>query len=66
MDYVGRFENLADDFVNVCERLRIEPTILPHERKGSDDDFRDHYDEESIKLIRNAYREEIDLFEYSF
>ena len=30
VDFVGRFENLREDFAEVCRRLDIEETELPH------------------------------------
>jgi hypothetical protein len=66
LDFIGRFENLDRDFGTICNRLRIPPTTLPHARKGSGDDYRQSYDEESRRIIADVYSEEIELFEYKF
>ena len=34
IDFIGRFENLQEDFNLVCEKLGIEPKQLPHENKS--------------------------------
>ncbi len=66
LDYICRFENLNDDFSNVSKRIGLEPMILPHKIKGSGEDYREQYDEESIQLIADYYQEEIELFKYQF
>jgi hypothetical protein len=35
VDFVGRFENLQNDFSFVCEKLNIETKTLPHNNKSS-------------------------------
>jgi len=66
MDFVGRFENLTEDFEKVCNALNLPQINLPHKVKGVSDDFRVHFDKDSIELTRATYREEIEMFQYSF
>jgi hypothetical protein len=66
MDFVGRFENLNDDFAKVCQDLNIEPLALPHVYKGSGDDYRQHFDTAMVDLLADVYSEEIELFDYRF
>jgi hypothetical protein len=66
LDFIGRFENLENDFQKVCEELNIPDVSLPHRISGSNKDYRDFYDEESTKLIKQIYQEEIKMFNYSF
>ena len=66
LDYIGSFENLANDFEKACNMMKIEPLKLPHELKGSANNYHDAYDSKSRDLISKAYREEIQLFGYSF
>jgi hypothetical protein len=66
LDFIGRFENLADDFQEVCRRLEIPLVTLPHKIKGTGEDYRKHYDEDSIKIITEYYRDEIKMFGYAF
>jgi hypothetical protein len=65
-DYIGRFENLAEDFRQICMRLGMAGLALPHENKGMSQDYRDYYDGASKDMILRAYKEEIDRFDYSF
>ena len=66
LDYIGRFENLANDFEKACNLMKIEPLKLPHELKGAVDNYHDAYDDKSRDLISRIYKEEIELFGYSF
>jgi len=66
LDYVGRFETLTQDFQKICDHLHISHIELPHELKGTGQDYAKYYDEESIKIISGIYKEEIELFNYSF
>ena len=66
LDYIGRFENLHDDFAEICKRMGIKPILLPHRIQGTGGDYRESYDQESIKLVADVYKEEIELFGYTF
>ncbi|MBM9514820.1 sulfotransferase family 2 domain-containing protein [Desulfogranum marinum] len=67
LDYIGRFENLDNDFEKICNLMKIEPLKLPHELKGAaNSSHQDAYDSKTIDLISSIYREEIELFGYSF
>jgi hypothetical protein len=67
LDFIGRFERLTADFQEACRRMGLRnPPPLPHELKGDCKDYRQHYDDASIELVRQVYREEIELFRYEF
>ena len=67
MDFVGRFENLENDFNELCQLLDVEIS-LPHynNRGGKDTDYRKFYTPKSIELVTNLYREDLEYFGYSF
>lgn len=66
LDFIGRFETLEDDFQEVCSALNIPHIYLPHKIKGASEDYRKYYDNDSIKIISDIYKDEIKLFNYSF
>lgn len=66
LDYIGRFENLQEDTQEIFNRLKLNDTSLPHMIKGSEDDYRRHYDNESNDIISDIYKEEIATFNYTF
>ena len=65
-DHIARFENLTEDISHIFKQLRIKNCELPHEIKGTKSDFREHYDSETNDIIKSVYRDEIEIFGYSF
>lgn len=68
VDYVGHYENLADDFREICRRIDIAPPPLPHKRKASDRerDYRDYYNDRTAELVARHFRRDIDVLGYRF
>ena len=66
MDFIGKFENLQADFSHVCRLTGIGELPLPHETRGPSVNYRQFYDAKSSELVRNVYREEVELFDYEF
>jgi hypothetical protein len=66
VDYVMRFENLADDFCTVCAALDISPTILPQYNRSNRDHYSKYYDDELRELVRERFAAEIERFGYVF
>jgi hypothetical protein len=66
LDFIGRFENLHEDFQKACEAMQISNIKLSHHLKGSNEDYRDNYDEDTKRFIGAKYKEEIEMFGYSF
>jgi hypothetical protein len=68
-DFVGRFENLDEDFEFVTKRIGINAQ-LPHAADTtsirSSRSYRDFYDEKLAEMVGERYREDIELFGYSF
>jgi hypothetical protein len=65
MDRIIRFENLAEEFNEVANIVGIE-SKLPHINKTESTNYRDHYDEETKKIIEDWFREDIEMFGYKF
>ena len=66
VDYVMRFENLADDFRTVCGTLSISPTTLPRYNRSSREHYSKYYDDELRELVRARFAAEIERFGYIF
>ena len=68
VDYIGRYENLHDDFQHVCEVLDIKPTRLPHKREARDrkKDYRSYYSDELASLVENYFARDISALGYRF
>jgi len=65
VDYVGRFENLQEDFQVVCSTLGIEAD-LPKLNSSQSSQYKTLYKKNSIDLISETYKKDIDFFEYEF
>ncbi|NKI36428.1 sulfotransferase family protein [Wenzhouxiangella sp. XN79A] len=68
VDYIGRFENLADDFNEICQRIGV-PSQLPQvniTRNRGGRDYRTYYTDRSAELIRKTYERDIAFFNYRF
>lgn len=64
-DYVGKLENINEDFANICKRLDIE-VELPHLNKTSHKPYQEYYDEETKEIIGRVYAEDLSAFGYTF
>lgn len=65
VDFVGRFERIAQDFRTVCDRLHVD-VRLPHKNRGVPADYRKYYTSASQKLVAGRCAREIEMFGYSF
>lgn len=67
-DFLGKFENLEEDFKKICKKMGVsKPPSLPHKRKSKRiDGYRDYYDEETKRLVERRYKKDLELFGYKF
>jgi hypothetical protein len=67
LDFLGHFEHLQEDIRAIGSRIghRIE---LPHINRSSnsEQDFREHYDGQTIELVANRFTDDIRHFGYTF
>jgi Sulfotransferase family len=66
VDYIMRFENLADDFRVVRAALDISPTILPQYNRSDREHYSKYYDKELRGLVCERFAAEIERFGYAF
>ena len=67
VDFLGRFENLEQDFACICKRIGLEGVKLPHLMKSANKkDYREHYDKNTKELIGERYDTDISMFDYNF
>ncbi|VEN73208.1 Sulfotransferase [Candidatus Desulfarcum epimagneticum] len=65
VDFIGKYENLESDFQHVCPILNIKAE-LPHLNKSAHKDYRTYYNAKTIKMVKDGFKEDIELFDYSF
>jgi chondroitin 4-sulfotransferase 11 len=68
VDYLGRFENLAEDWLTIANHFDFERQ-LPHKmrsthKKNVHKDYRAYYTEALVQLVYNRYRADVEAFGY--
>ncbi len=66
VDFIGRFENLQNDFDIFLDKCNIPHVQLLHENKTTHDHYTKYYTKESIKKVSEWYKEDISYFHYKF
>jgi hypothetical protein len=66
VDFVGKFENLADDWAFICKQLGLEQSDLPHANKTKRSAYREYYDCQSKEIIERRFAWAIQKFGYEF
>ncbi len=65
VDFVGRFENLNEDFQAICGKLSVRHQLPALNRTGGAP-YQSFYTDELVELVRYTYQSDIDEFGYRF
>ena len=67
MDFIGYFENLEDDFSYVKKRIGSSSNMLFFNKgQTKTRDYKDYYNDETIEIVSDVYREDIQILGYHF
>ena len=66
VDFVGRLEMMQAGFDEVCDRLSLPRQDVPHLNASQHQPYRTYYDDETRRIVGEAYREDVEFFGYSF
>ena len=66
-DFVGRFEQLAQDYGQMQKHAGVDFPPLPHRlRTQGPNEYLEMYNDRCIELVGRRYARDIDLFGYDF
>ncbi|MGD1871912.1 MAG: sulfotransferase family 2 domain-containing protein [Mastigocoleus sp.] len=67
LDFVGKIENINEDFEFICNQIGISNQGFPHVNKTRKNAYYStFYNKATRKIVEELYGDDIDRFEYSF
>lgn len=63
VDFVGKVENIEEDWKKICHRIGVQAEI-PHENRTSHPAYAECYTAETWDIVADRYREDIRIFGY--
>jgi len=66
VDFVGKVENINEDWAKICEINNLDHIEMPHENKTDRVSYRDYYNDETRQMVAKRFQKSIKYFDYSF
>jgi hypothetical protein len=65
INFIGRYENLQNDFNKVCKATKIAEYTLPHYNKSEHKGWQHYYDDDLQDFVYNRYRLDFNRFTFT-
>jgi len=65
-DYIGKFESINEDILEIGKKIGYNDFTIPHINKFPHKDYRTYYTDKEIELVQEMYKRDIDYFGYKF
>ncbi|MBF2073842.1 MAG: sulfotransferase family 2 domain-containing protein [Synechococcales cyanobacterium C42_A2020_086] len=66
VDYIGRFEQLGEDFEKICHLIGLDVSLPQFNKTKNRKPYTDYYNERTKNLVYDYFKEDIDYFGYQF
>ena len=66
VDYMGKTENLQDDFDYICDCIGAPKQDIGWGNKGNHKSYIEYYTDETREIVAQRYAEDIKMFDYEF
>ena len=66
VDYIGKVENIDQDWDKICRKNDLEYIKMPHINKSVRTSYRDYYNTKTQKIVTDRFKWGIEKFGYSF
>ena len=66
LDFIGKVENIDNDWEILCNKINIPHQKLGHYTKNSYNKYTTYYDNETIDIVSEWYKKDLQIFNYKF